>query len=198
MLAASAIDAVCCGGVTADVVLARNLAIIRSVLQLRARVEESGLQAAWAYLYRVGGEEGRWWCSVVGHAAMFLWVRELAARAVSLGLGSGLSSFTGNSRQEGLSKATMVNDGAFVSPVLLELLSLLRFLYIRSSWTLGIIFTDQTPLHAMPRTPRCRSPPVTTSQRKQIASQHSTPAPILPWCEPHLDRLGGTARSAWA
>jgi len=54
---------------------------------------------------------------VVGQAAMFLWVRELAARAVSLGLGSGqLSftgnsgqlSFTGNSRQEGLSRATTV------------------------------------------------------------------------------------------
>jgi len=45
---------------------------------------------------------------VVGQAAMFLWVRELAARAVSLGLGSGQLSFTGNSRQEGLSRATTV------------------------------------------------------------------------------------------
>jgi hypothetical protein len=55
LFAASAIVAVCCGGVIAAVVSALSLEIIRPRLQSGVRVAECGLQTMRAYLYCVGG-----------------------------------------------------------------------------------------------------------------------------------------------
>jgi hypothetical protein len=91
-----------------------------------ARSAECVLRAVSSYLVRVGGEEGRWWVVLWwGHAAMFLWVRELAVRAVKPWQ-NGQLSFAGNSRQAGLSPAQGGHgegEDAFISALILQLLS---------------------------------------------------------------------------